>query len=156
VPGRAARYGRSAFATILFVALVVAGWGFVSLLGETDVVTDPSIGPIVVPASVGAAALAVLVALAAPRWSTMPSRGLGVLLGSSLVLALGAVAVQLGVLGVLQFIATGRPTAFLLVVAVQAPTLYTAVVIVSAMLSSLALGLLGASQGAASWPWERD
>jgi hypothetical protein len=35
VPSRGLRYGRSVFATALFVALVVAGWGFVSLLTET-------------------------------------------------------------------------------------------------------------------------
>lgn len=144
------------FATALFIALVVAGWGFVSLLTETDVVADREVGPIAVPVSVAISALAVLLALAAPRWSTMIVRGMGALLGSAAVLALGAVAVQLAALGVLQFVATGRPTALLLVIAVQAPTPYTLVVIGAAFVSALGVGLLAGGQGRASWPWEKD
>lgn len=156
MPGRGLRYGRSVFATALFVALVVAGWGFVSLLTETDVVADRDVGPIVVPVSVAISAIVVLIALAAPRWSTMIARGMGALLGSSAVLALGAVAVQLAALGILQFVATGRLTALLLVIAVQAPTPYTLVVIGAAFVSAVGLGLLAAGPGHASWPWEKD
>jgi hypothetical protein len=156
MPGSGLRYGRSVFATALFVALVVAGWGFVSLLTETDVVADRDVGPIVAPVSVGISAIAVLFALAAPRWSTMPARGMAALLGSSVVLALGAVAVQLAALGLLQFVATGRLTALLLVIAVQAPTLYSIVVVVAAFVSAVGLGLLSAGPGRASWPWEKD
>ncbi|WP_374946135.1 hypothetical protein [Agreia sp.] len=154
--GRGLRYGRSAFATVLFVALVVAGWGFVSLLTETDVVADRDVGPIAVPVSVAVAAAAVLLALAAPRWSRLTTGRVGALLGSSLVLALGAVAVQLATLGILQFVATGRPTALLLVIAVQAPTPYTWVVIGAAFVSAAGLGLLAAGPSRASWPWEKD
>lgn len=156
MPARSLRYGRSVFATALFVALVVAGWGFVSLLTETDVVADREVGPIVVPVSVAVSAIAVLLALAAPRWSAMTVRGLGALLGSAAVLALGAVAVQLAALGILQFIATGRPTSLLLAIAVQAPTPYTLVVIGAAFVSAVGLGLLAAGPGRASWPWEKD
>ncbi|KJC65110.1 hypothetical protein [Agreia bicolorata] len=156
MPSRGLRYGRSVFATALFVALVVAGWGFVSLLGETDVVVDPDVGPIIVPVSVAVSATAVLFALASPRWSEVTVRGLGAVLGSSAVLALGAVAVQLATLGVLQFVATGRLTALLLVIAAQAPTPYTIVVIGAAFVAAVGLALLGAGQGRASWPWEKE
>jgi hypothetical protein len=156
MPGRGLRYGRSVFATALFIALVVAGWGFVSLLTETDVVADRGVGPIVVPVSVGISAIVALVALAAPRWSTVATRGLGGLLGSSAVLALVVVAAQLASLGMLQFVATGRPTAFVLIIAVQAPTSYTLVVAAAAFFSALGLGMLAAGQGRASWPWEKD
>jgi len=156
MPDRGLRYGRSVFATALFVALVVAGWGFVSLLTETDVVADRGVGPIVMPVSIGVSAIAVFVALGAPRWSTMTTRGAGALLGSSAVLAFGAVAVHLAVLGILQFVATGRLTSLLLVIAAQAPTLYTLVVVGAAFVSALGLGLLAAGGGGASWPWEKD
>jgi hypothetical protein len=156
MPGPGLRYGRSVFATALFVALVVAGWGFVSLLTETDVVGDRSVGPIVAPVSIGVSALAVFVALAAPRWSSMTTRGAGTLLGASIVLALGAVAVQLAVLGILQFVATGRPVSLLLAIAAQAPTPYTLVVVAAAFVSATGLGLLAAGGGRASWPWEKD
>lgn len=156
VPARGLRYGRSVFATALFVALVVAGWGFVSLLTGTDVVADRDVGPIVVPVSVALAAAVVFVALAAPRWSTASGAGLGPLLGSAAVLALVAVAVQLIAVGLLQFVATGRPTAFLLIVAAQAPTPYTLVVAVAAFVSAVGLGMLAAGPSGASWPWEKD
>ena len=156
MPGPGLRYGRSVFATALYVALVVAGWGFVSLLTETDVVADRDVGPIIVPVSIGVSALAVFVALAAPRWSTMTTGGAGALLGASAVLALGAVAVHLTVLGILQFVATGRPTSLLLVIAAQAPTPYTLVVAGAAFVSAMGLGLLAAGGGRASWPWEKD
>jgi hypothetical protein len=81
VPSRGLRYGRSVFATALFVALVVAGWGFVSLLTETEVVADPEVGPIVAPVSVVISAVAVLFALASPRWSTVAGRGVGAVVG---------------------------------------------------------------------------
>ncbi|MBF4635391.1 hypothetical protein ITJ38_13330 [Agreia pratensis] len=156
MPSRGLRYGRSVFATALFVALVVAGWGFVSLLAETEVVADPDVGPIVAPVSVAVSAVAVLFALASPRWSTVTGRGLGAVLGSSAVLALGAVAVQLATLGLLQFVATGRLTALLLVIAAQAPTPFTIVVVGAAFVSAIGLSLIGAGQGGASWPWEKD
>lgn len=156
MPSRGLRYGRSVFATALYVALVVAGWGFVSLLGETDVVVDPEVGPIVVPVSVAISAIAVMIALASPSWSTVSGRGLGAVLGSAAVLALGAVAVQLAALGILQFVATGRMTALLLVIAAQAPTAYTIVVIGAAFVSAVGLAILGAGQGRASWPWEKE
>jgi hypothetical protein len=156
VPSRGLRYGRSVFATALFVALVVAGWGFVSLLTETEVVADPEVGPIVAPVSVVISAVAVLFALASPRWSTVAGRGVGAVVGSSAVLALGAVAVQLVALGILQFVATGRLTALLLVVAAQAPTPFTIVVVGAAFVSAVGLSLLGPGQGRASWPWEKE
>jgi hypothetical protein len=154
VPGRATRFGRSAFATVLYGALIVAGWGFVSLLADSDVVSDDSIGPLVVPIAVALSAVGVFVALASPRWSTVASRGVAPLVGSAAVLGLGAAAIYLAALGVLQFVATGRPTASLLVVAVQAPTPYTLVVIGSGLLAGIALGLVQASNGRPSWPWE--
>ena len=156
MPDRGLRYGRSVFATALFVALVVAGWGFVSLLTETDVVADPEVGPIVVPVSIAISALFVMFTLASPRWSTTIARGMGALVGSSVVLALGAVAVQLAAVGILQFVATGRLTALVLVIAVQAPTLFTIVVIGAAFVSAVALGVLAAGTGRASWPWEKN
>ncbi|QAY73150.1 hypothetical protein ET445_07105 [Agromyces protaetiae] len=51
------------FAAALHLALVVAVFGFVSLLSETDVVTDPAVGVLVAPVAVGASTLAVLVVL---------------------------------------------------------------------------------------------
>lgn len=51
------------FATALYLAVVVCGYGFVSLLLDVEVVADPRAGVLVGPAAVGASVLAVLATL---------------------------------------------------------------------------------------------
>ncbi|MDR5698411.1 DUF6121 family protein [Agromyces aerolatus] len=51
------------FATALYLAVVVCGYGFVSLLLDVEVVADPRAGVLVGPAAVGASVAAVLVTL---------------------------------------------------------------------------------------------
>jgi hypothetical protein len=51
------------FAAGLYAALVVAAFGLISLAAETDVVTDPAVGPLVGPVMVVAATLMLLVFL---------------------------------------------------------------------------------------------
>src|SRR3954447_2430716 len=51
------------FAAELYAALVVAAFGLISLAAETDVVTDPAVGPLVGPVMVVAATLMLLVFL---------------------------------------------------------------------------------------------
>ncbi|MFF2271514.1 DUF6121 family protein [Agromyces sp. NPDC058136] len=53
----------ASFATALDLALVVCGFGFVSLLLDLEVVGDPSVGLFVAPAAVGASVATVFVAL---------------------------------------------------------------------------------------------
>ncbi|KQM15891.1 hypothetical protein ASF83_08195 [Plantibacter sp. Leaf171] len=51
------------FAAITYVALVVCAFGFISLLADLDVVTDPDAGPLTGPLMVVVAALVVLWAI---------------------------------------------------------------------------------------------
>jgi len=51
------------FATALYLAVVVCGYGFVSLLLDIEVIGDPRVGVLVGPAAVGASVLAVLITL---------------------------------------------------------------------------------------------
>lgn len=45
------------------VALVVASWGFVSLLIDRDVIDDPTLGPLIAPLAVAISAIVVLLTL---------------------------------------------------------------------------------------------
>lgn len=54
----------AAFAAALDLALVVCAFGFVSLLGDVEVIADPGAGRFVAPAAVGASVAAVLLTLA--------------------------------------------------------------------------------------------
>ena len=54
----------AAFAAALDLALVVCAYGFVSLLTDVDVITDPAAGLLVGPAAIGASVAAVLLTLA--------------------------------------------------------------------------------------------
>ncbi|MRG61335.1 hypothetical protein GE115_15875 [Agromyces sp. CFH 90414] len=53
----------AAFAAALDLAVVVCAFGFVSLLADVDVISDPDAGVLVAPVAVGASVLAVLVTL---------------------------------------------------------------------------------------------
>jgi hypothetical protein len=49
----------SVLATVLYLACLICAWGFISLLTETDVVTEP-VGPLIGPIMAGLASVLVL------------------------------------------------------------------------------------------------
>lgn len=51
------------FASFLYLALLIAAFGLISLATNTEVIVDPTIGPLVGPTMTGAATVAVLVIL---------------------------------------------------------------------------------------------
>ncbi len=153
---RAQQLARAVFATAFFVALVVAGWGFVSLLADTDVVADRAVGPIVVPVAVGASALAVLLLLALPSAPTIETVSLGGTIGRAVVVGLVALAVFLVAGGVIMLFATGRFIEFLFFVGAQAPTFFALVIAGAGMLSALGFSLLRTREHPPRWPWEHD
>jgi hypothetical protein len=151
---RAQQLARAVFATVLYVALVVAGWGFVSLAFDTEVVADRNVGPIVGPVSVGVSALAVLLLLALPSAVTIENARLGATLLRSLVVGLVALVAFLIAGGVILVFATGSFLEFVLFVGGQAPTLFSAVIVVAGALSALGFALLRSRDHPPRWPWE--
>jgi hypothetical protein len=81
----------AAFAAALDLALVVCAFGFVSLLGDVEVIDDPAAGRFVAPAAVGASVVAVLLTLA--RTLRRPDRMLPSVVASALWSWLAAVVV---------------------------------------------------------------
>lgn len=53
------------FAAVLYLALIIAVFGLISLFANTDVITDSRIGPLVGPVMVGAAVVTLFFVLAA-------------------------------------------------------------------------------------------
>jgi hypothetical protein len=84
---------------VLYIALVIACFGFIGLLAGTDVVADVSTGPLVGPAMIaGSAVVLILFMLAAVRsarrgrrWSTLTAIPVGLATGAG-YLVVGAVA----------------------------------------------------------------
>jgi Na+/phosphate symporter len=143
------------FAAALDLALVVCGYGFVSLLADVDVVADPEVGVLVAPVAVGASVLAVLLSLGLRlvRPERMAATVVITAIGSWLALVVVAIIGHLlsSTGSVMQSVAFGALFGlgwFGLLVPVVA-----AVVAVLAVLVAR-----GRSHGMARprWPWERD
>ncbi|MFE6965774.1 DUF6121 family protein [Agromyces sp. NPDC057679] len=145
----------ASFAAALDLALVVCGFGFVSLLLDLEVVGDPSVGLLVGPAAVGASVVTVFIALGVLL--RRPERMAGTVIVAAIASWLAFVAVAaighlLGsssaVFASLRFaLVLGSGWFGLLVPACAALTASLAVLV--------ARGRRGGMERP-RWPWERD
>ena len=150
----------AAFATFLYLAFVVAAFGLISLATDTEVISDPSAGPLVGPVMTGAAVLTLFAFLLSigmrvpgDRQRVAPGVALGVGVACYVVFAVAG-----GVAG-----AAGDPSKLLhyvLFAAGQLGSWYAIAVGIAAALVTLLyqLVLVGRFQqrGRPRWPWERD
>ncbi|ERK72009.1 DUF6121 family protein [Leifsonia aquatica] len=148
------------FAAGLYLALIVAGFGLLSLATNTEVVADPAIGTLVGPIMVGAAVLALLLALIA-RGTRVPADRQRVSPGNALLIGLVCYLVYV-VAGAVAGIA-GDPSQSLravLFAAGQFGSWYAVLVGIAAFVVTLLyqLVLVGrfAQRGRPRWPWEGD
>lgn len=146
----------AAFATVLYLALVVCAFGFVSLLADVEVVSRDATGGLVGPAMVATAVIVVLAALVRDARRAGGAAGRGA--AWSLLVGLGATAGFVGVGVVL--------------VAVEARRWFDGVLFASSTLMSAfpwIVGVLAAAVAVAfsavaagptgrrpRWPWESD
>lgn len=80
------------------VALVIATWGFISLLVDRDVIDDPAMGPLIGPLAVAASAVVVVLALRRALATGRP--GLAALAAAAVaLLAMGVVIGSGGAIG---------------------------------------------------------
>lgn len=148
------------FATALYLALIVAAFGLMSLATDTEVVADPAVGPLVGPVMVGAAALMLLIFLIvlgtrvpAERQRVSPAVALGVAFACYLVYAAaGAVAWSLA--------DPGGPLRYVLFALAQlggwpAITAGIAAFVVTLLYQLVLVGRFR-QRGRPRWPWERD
>lgn len=146
------------FTAALYLALVVAAFGLISLATNTDVVSQPDAGPLVGPVATGAAVLAVFILLLVLGVNTPPEQQrirIGFAFGTGLA-AVGALVVTGGVLyavavGELVGILTFAGAMLLSPFAAATGGLAFLVVLVYSWILAAHIG----EQGRPLWPWER-
>lgn len=146
---------RAAFCSALYVALVVAGWGFVSLLTNTDPIPAHDVGPLVAPVSVGVSVLVVFWSLGRRGQKSLLSGGAGATLGAALTVAVSAVVAYLVVGAALAIVASGVFVDGLIFLGGQAATWYSLVIVASALAAALGFASLRGRAGTPQWPWEK-
>lgn len=142
------------FAAALHVALIVATFGFVSLLADAEPVSDPAAGRLVGPITVGVAVLALLLLLGfgltrgVRPWS-LAGLALLVTWAAGVLAATVAYAASTGtILAALLFALSFMTVGFGLIIPVT-----------GALVALLAAVTSRAEQGGVErprWPWERD
>jgi hypothetical protein len=170
-PGRPAAfpYTLAIFATVLYFALVVCAFGFVSLLTDTDVVTQQDAGPLVGPLATASAVITVLLYLLGigRRYERDLHAALAASAGDPVKLPLGR-AVLIGIVSFVVYVfvgaiaysvVTAEVFAVVLFAAGSALSGYAVAVGVLAVAISVAymlvLGSGGEHPARPLWPWER-
>jgi hypothetical protein len=146
------------FAAGLFLALVVAGLGIVSLITDRDVIADPQAGPLLGPTVVGTTVLFVFVRMVWIGIRTRPEHQ-RVLLGYSLMTGVAAVALFV-LVGALIYLFgdgdLGAAAAFALGLTLGPFTALTGIFAFAlTLLYSWLLAAHVGSHGRPLWPWER-
>ncbi|MFF1634497.1 DUF6121 family protein [Leifsonia sp. NPDC058248] len=150
----------AAFATFLYLAIVVAAFGLISLATNTEVIADPSVGTLVGPIMTGAATLTVFACLLstgmrvpADQQRIRPLLALAVGLAAYFVFAAaGGIAGAIG--------APAQPLHYFLFFFAQLGSWSSFTVGIAAVFVTLLyqLVLVGRfrQRGRPRWPWERD
>ena len=162
-------YVLAVFATFTYFALVVCAFGFISLLTDTDVVSQPDAGPLIGPTATAAAILAVLLALlgVARRYEASVARANAASIGDPVRVPLGR-AISTGVIAMLTYVLVGSVLysvtadhlfSGLLFAADAIVRFYGIAVGILAAFVYVAFALILAAGGAHParplWPWEK-
>jgi hypothetical protein len=146
------------FAAVLYVALVVAVFGVISLLLDRDVITDHEAGPIVGPVMTGVAILVVYFGMLAIGLRVPPAKQ-RVSIGAALLLGFGAYFFFAVAGGVLLGAGRGDPFGFVLFAGSQLLSPFAlalgALGFVVALLYTVVLASRIGERGRPRWPWEK-
>ncbi|WP_158865647.1 DUF6121 family protein [Leifsonia sp. AG29] len=148
------------FAAGLYLALIVAAFGILSLLTETDPVSDSTVGPLVGPFMVGGAVLTLLIFLIA-LGTRVPADKQRVSPGAALATGIACYLVYIAAGGITG--AAGdpqNPFHYFLFAVSQLGSWYaiTAGILAALVVLLYQLVLVGRfrQRGRPRWPWERD
>ncbi|GAA4142959.1 DUF6121 family protein [Leifsonia shinshuensis] len=146
------------FAAGLYLAVLVAAFGLLSLATDTEVIADPSAGPLVGPVMTGAA-VAVLLALLIVTGTRVPGDQQRIAPLTALGAGIACYLAYCVAGGVAGAFATGDVLHFVLFAAGQLGSLYAITTGLAAFLITLLyqLVLVGRfrQRGRPRWPWER-
>ena len=147
------------FAAVLLAALLVASFGMISLLADTDVISDPDAGPLVGPLMTVAAVVLTFILMLLLGLRTRPENQ-RIAVGYSLGTGFAALGVFVLVGAVLYSLGAGLPGDS---VTFAASVLLGPFAVTTGILSflitlfcSLVLASRMPERGRPKWPWERD
>ena len=146
------------FATMLYVAAVVAALGMISLVTNTDVITEADAGPLVGPFMVGAATVVVLFFMVGIGIRTSPERQ-HVAVVASLIAGVVALCAFVATGGLLYGVGSGNAVDIVLFAGARlgGPYAWAAGILafVVTLLYSIVLASRVGENGRPLWPWER-
>ena len=144
------------FATVLYAALVIAGFGLISLVLERDVVARGGLGPLIGPAMTATSVLLVLIALVAVAMR-VPQERTRVSLPVALVIGFGAYLFFGVAYGVLAGARSGSALGIVVALGAQIVSPFAVVAGALAVLVSLLFLIVVSAHregGRPRWPWE--
>ncbi|MCY7287444.1 MAG: DUF6121 family protein [Cryobacterium sp.] len=146
------------FAGALYVALIVASFGMISLFTNLDVIDDPAAGPLLGPSMVAAAAVLVLAAMVLLGIRIRPERQ-RVAVGNSLATGLAASGVFSIGGGIIYAVGNGQLSSVVTFAASMLLGPFAAATGVLAFIVTLIYSWMLAAHvgegGRPLWPWER-
>lgn len=146
------------FATVLYLALVVAALGLISLATNQEVISETDAGPLVGPSMAGAAVILVFVMLLILGVGGPAARE-RVAVGWAFLTGLGAYLIFILVGAVLYAVGTGEFVQLLIFVAAQLPSPFAwatgILAVIVALVYSWILAARVGEHGRPLWPWER-
>ncbi|MFO7690389.1 MAG: DUF6121 family protein [Cryobacterium sp.] len=142
------------FAAVLYVSLVVAGFGVVSLITDREVIEDPASGPLLGPVMVGAAVIVAVLLMVRLGIRTRPEYQ-RVALWYAIGSGFAASAAYILVGAVPHLVSGGRPVTFIASVLISPFTVTVGVLATVVVLSySLILATQQGQRRRPLWPWE--
>ena len=146
------------FAAVLLAALLVASFGMISLLTDTDVISDPDAGPLVGPIMTAAAVVLVFTLMLLLGLRTRPENQ-RVAVGYSLGTGFAALGIFVLVGAVLYALGAGLPgdsVGFAASVLLGPFAVTTGILsFIVTLLYSLVLASRMPERGRPKWPWEQ-
>ena len=146
------------FAMMLYLALVVATFGMISLFTNSDVITEADAGPLVGPVMVTASALVVLLVMVVIGMRTSPERQ-HVAVAASLLSGVGALVVFVVTGALIYGVGVGEAVEIVLFAGARLGSPFSwAIGIIAALVTLLYSVILAArvgENGRPLWPWER-
>ncbi|TFD56076.1 hypothetical protein E3T55_00055 [Cryobacterium frigoriphilum] len=144
----------SVFAAVLYLSLVVAGFGMVSLITDREVIAEPLAGPVLGPVMVGVPVVLVFALMVKLGITTRPERqrvALGYAIGSGFAasatfIVVGAVGIGLDGVAPMPFAGSLLISPFTVITGI-----FAAIVVLS---YSLILATQQGQHGRPLWPWE--
>jgi Family of unknown function (DUF6121) len=146
------------FATVLYLAAVVAAFGLISLATDLEVISEPGAGPLLGPTMTGAAVVLVLLLMLIVGLRT-PPEGQRIAPGYALATGIAAFGIFIVVGGLLEVVGDGQPFHLITfaVAMLLSPFAWAvgALGFVVTLLYTWIIALRFAERGRPLWPWER-